>query len=285
VTDERVAVVTGASRGVGKGIAVALGAAGWTVFVTGRSTDAHVTYPALGGSVDETARSVTAAGGRGVAVRCDHTDDAQTSRLFDRVRSAGGHLDLLVNNAWSGYAAYHEDRPGDMTGPFWEQPLRVWDDMFTGGVRGHYAATVLAVPLLRPGALVLTVSFFPGSYPSGDDQVAYSVAKAADDRLVAVAAAQLKPRGIAAVSLYPGLVRTESVLRGAEYFDLSNSESPEFLGRAVVALADDPQILDRTGRCLVAAELGEEYGFTDVDGRRPVSVRPEYQRRDAPPGA
>ena len=180
MTQERIALVTGASRGVGKGIALALGAAGHTVWVTGRSTDGRVTYPHVGGSVEQTARAVDAAGGRGVPVVCDHTDDAQVAALIERVRADSGGLDLLVNNVWAGYAAYHEDRPGDMEGAFWEQPLSVWDDMFTGGVRAHYATTVLAVPLLRPGALIVTVSFFPGSYLSGEDQVAYSVAKAAE---------------------------------------------------------------------------------------------------------
>jgi NAD(P)-dependent dehydrogenase (short-subunit alcohol dehydrogenase family) len=279
MTDERVAVVTGASRGVGKGIAVALGEAGHTVYVTGRSTDSNVTFPQVGGTVEQTAREVTEAGGRGVPVVCDHTDDDPVAALFDRVRDEHGHLDLLVNNVWGGYAAYHEDRPQEMAGPFWEQPLRVWDDMFTAGVRAHYAATVLAVPLLRPGALVVTVSFFPGSYVSGDDQVAYSVAKAADDRMIAVMAAQLASRDVTAVALYPGLVRTEGVMRAADFFDLSNSESPQFVGRAVAALAADPQVARHTGRCLVAAELAEEYGFTDVDGARPASARPHFETR------
>jgi NAD(P)-dependent dehydrogenase (short-subunit alcohol dehydrogenase family) len=137
----------------------------------------------------------------------------------------------------------------------------------------------LAVPLLRPGALVVTVSFFPGSYVSGDDQVAYSVAKAADDRMVAVMAAQLASRGVTAVALYPGLVRTEGVLRAGEFFDLSNSESPQFIGRAVAALAGDPHVSRHTGRCLVAAELAEVYGFTDVDGSRPASTRPHFESR------
>ncbi len=272
-------MVTGATRGVGRGIAVALGEAGHTVYVTGRSTDARTTYPRLGGSVEQTARELTAAGGHGIAVPCDHTDDEQVAALFDRVRRESGRLDLLVNNVWGGYAAYHEDRHGDMTGPFWEQPLRVWDDMFAAGVRAHYVATVLAVPLLRRGALVVTVSFFPGSYVSAEDQVAYSVAKAADDRMVAVTAAQLAERGVAAVGLYPGLVRTEGVLRAAEFFDLANSESPQFAGRAVAALAADPHVARHTGRCLVAAELAGEYGFTDVDGARPASVRPHFEGR------
>jgi NAD(P)-dependent dehydrogenase (short-subunit alcohol dehydrogenase family) len=281
----RVAVVTGASRGVGKGVAVALGAAGYTVYVTGRSTDDRPTYPGIGGTIGQTAGEVTAAGGRGIPVRCDHTDDAQVSALFDQVRAEAGHLDLLVNNVWGGYAAYHEDRHGDMAGPFWQQPLTVWDDMFTAGVRAHYVATVLAVPLLRPGGLVVTVSFFPGSYPSGDDQVAYSVAKAADDRMIAVMAAQLAERDITAVALYPGLVRTEGVMRAAEYFDLSNSESPVFIGRAVAALADDPQVARRSGQCLVVAELAAEYGFSDVDGARPTSVRDHFAERGSQPHA
>jgi NAD(P)-dependent dehydrogenase (short-subunit alcohol dehydrogenase family) len=274
----KTAVVTGATRGVGKGIAIALGAAGYEVHVTGRSTGSAVTYPVVGGTVEETAAAVTAAGGKGVPVVCDHTDDAQVAALFDGI---GDSVDVLVNNVWGGYASYHEDRHTDMEGPFWEQPLRVWDDMFAAGVRAHYVATVLAVPKLRPGALVVTVSFFPGSYLNGDDQVAYSVAKVADDRMTAVMAEQLRPREVTAVALYPGLVRTEGVMRSAEFIDLSNSESPEFVGRAVVALATDPEVARLTGQCLVAAELAEKYGFTDTDGRRPSTVRPYFAGRAA----
>jgi NAD(P)-dependent dehydrogenase (short-subunit alcohol dehydrogenase family) len=163
--DGPVAVVTGASRGVGKGIAVALGEAGMTVYCTGRSAGGRPTYPGLGGAVDSTARAVDEAGGRGIGVVCDHRDDAQVTDLFARVAREHGRLDLLVNNVWGGYAAYHEGRPEDMEGPFWRQPISLWDDMFAAGVRAHYVATALAVPLLAPGALVVTVSFFPGGYP------------------------------------------------------------------------------------------------------------------------
>lgn len=273
------AVVTGASRGVGKGIARALGAAGYEVYVTGRSSGSAVTYPGLGGTVEQTASEVDSAGGRGVPVVCDHTDDEQVRSLFGRVAAESGGLDVLVNNVWGGYASYHEDRYDDMGGPFWTQPLRVWDDMFQAGVRAHYAATVLGAPLLRPGGLVVTVSFFPGSYPSGEDQVAYSVAKAADDRMIAVMAAQLRDREVTAVALYPGLVRTEGVLRAGGSFDLSNSESPEFVGRAVVALAADPEVSRFDGQCLVAAELAAQYGLTDVDGATPRSLRDQFAHR------
>jgi NAD(P)-dependent dehydrogenase (short-subunit alcohol dehydrogenase family) len=273
------AVVTGASRGVGRGIARALGAAGHEVWVTGRSSGTTVTYPVIGGTIEQTAAEVDEAGGRGVPVVCDHTDDGQVRALFDRVRDQAGGLDLLVNNVWGGYRSYHEDRHQDMRGAFWTQPLSVWDDMFQAGVRAHYAATVLAVPLLRPGGLVVTVSFFPGSYVDGSDQVAYSVAKVADDRMIEVMAAQLREREVTAVALYPGLVRTEAVMRNAEFFDMSNSESPEFTGRAVAALAADPEVSRFSGRRLVVAELAEEYGFTDVDGARPTSVRSFFASR------
>ena len=275
------AVVTGASRGVGKGIARALGAAGHEVYVTGRSTGSGVTHPVVGGTVEQTAAEVDAAGGRGVPVVCDHTDEDQVRALFDRVAGQSDGLDLLVNNVWGGYAAYHEDRYADMSGPFWSQPLQVWDEMFQAGVRAHYAATVLATPLLRPGGLVVTISFFPGSYLNGDDQVAYSVAKAADDRMVAVMAAQLRERDVTTVALYPGLVRTEGVLRAADFFDLSNSETPEFVGRAVAALAADPGVARFSGQCLVAAELAAEYGFTDIDGTTPTSVRDQFAQRSS----
>jgi len=171
-----VAVVTGASRGVGKGVAVALGGAGMTVYCTARSAGTP-TYAHLGGTVEETARDVTDAGGLGIAVACDHTDDDQVRALFARIARDHGRIDVLVNNVWGGYAAYHEDRFADLDAPFWTTPVAVWDDMFSAGVRAHYVASVLAVALMGPGALIVTISFFPGTYV-GDDAVAYSVAKA-----------------------------------------------------------------------------------------------------------
>ena len=268
------AVVTGASRGVGKGVAIALGESGMVVYCTARSTGA-ATYPHLGGTVEQTAQDVTEAGGLGIGVGCDHTDDEQVRALFERIGSDHGRVDVLVNNVWGGYAAYHEDRFGDLDGPFWTSPLSVWDDMFVAGVRAHYVASALGVPLMVAGGLIVTISFFPGTY-IGDDAVAYSVAKAADDRMVAMMARQLAGRGVSAVALYPGLVRTEGVLRAGDYFDLSNSESPIFVGRAVSAMAADPDVALLSGRAIAAAELADRYGFTDTDGRRPRSLRRDY---------
>jgi NAD(P)-dependent dehydrogenase (short-subunit alcohol dehydrogenase family) len=253
MSEDRIAIVTGASRGIGKGVAVALGAAGLTVYCTGRSTTARPTYPHLGGTVEETAAAVTAAGGRGVPVACDHSHDTQVRAFF----SGLDRIDLLVNNVWGGYRSYHEDRYDELAGPFWEQPLRVWDDMFVPGVRAHYTATALAVPKMRSGGLVVTIS----NRHSPGYSAAYNVAKAADDAMIASFAPQLAERGITAVSLQPGLVRTEGVLRAGDHFDLTGSQSPELVGRAVEALARDPKVCRHNGTALTVAEVAASYGL------------------------
>lgn len=269
----KIAVVTGASRGVGRGIALGLGEAGATVYVSGR-TEAEGQGPGgLTGTIHQTAAEVSAGGGHGIAIRCDHQDDAQTEALFAQVRREQGQSDILVNNVWGGYEYFADGTEFWKEQGFWDAPLSRRDSMFAAGVRAHYVSGVLAVPLMltQKRGLIVNTSFFAAQ--RDDIGVAYGVAKAADDRMAALMAHELRPHGIAAVSLCPGLVRTEGVLRAAEHFDLTNSESPQFLGRAVAALAADPQVLDKSGRWLVAAELAEEYGFTDVDGKRPASMR------------
>lgn len=262
------ALVTGASYGVGKGIALALGDAGATVFVTGRS-DALL----------ETARLVDERGGRGVPIRCDHTDDDQVREAFARVEAQAGGLDLLVNNVWGGYAGFHEGRFAEMGAPFWEKPFELYDANLSS-VRAHFTTTALAVPLLLPESLVVTISFFVGRYPRAVDDVAYTMAKAADDRLMLCAAAALRERGITCVSLWPGLVSTELVQRDAEAagFDLTRAETPEFTGRVIAALAADPAKAQLSGVAIPVAELAEHYGVDDVDGTRPVSARGAFVR-------
>jgi NAD(P)-dependent dehydrogenase (short-subunit alcohol dehydrogenase family) len=259
----KVAWVTGASRGIGRGVAVALGAAGWTVWVTARSTvDGSTSH--LPGTVEQTAAEVTAAGGRGIAVACDHRMEEQVRAVVDRIAAESGSLHLLVNNAWAGYERLNAGAWEEWNAPFWEQPLQLWDAMIGGGVRAHYVATALSAGLLRrtPGAVVVTVSMAVGAADRDDCNVAYSVAKAADDRLAAAMARQLRADGVASLSLYPGLVRTEGVMQFAEHLDLDGSQSPEGVGRVVAAVADDPGVMALTGRALDVAELAGRY---DVD--------------------
>jgi NAD(P)-dependent dehydrogenase (short-subunit alcohol dehydrogenase family) len=262
----RVAVVTGASRGIGKGIALALGEAGATIYVTGRS-DQGSTTEGLPGTARDTADAVTQRGGQGVAVRCDHTADAQVEALFARVMQEQGRLDLLVNNVWGGYEQQDWSR---FVAPFWEQPLRHWSGMFEAGVRAHLVATQLAVPLMlsnRRGLIVHTTAWDRDKYLGN---LFYDVAKAAVNRMAFGMARELQPHHVAVVALAPGFVRTERVLAafaGAGQLP-RNLESPEYIGRAVVALAGDANVMAKSGRVLTVGQLAAEYGFTDIDGRQ-----------------
>lgn len=279
-----VAVVTGASRGAGRGIAIELGAAGATVYVTGRSTRAAPAtgyesllalsgLDALPGTIDDTADAVTRAGGRGIAVRCDHGDEAQVQQLFERVQAEQGRIDLLVNNAWGG----HESFDGIFEAPFWRHPLSHWDAMMDRGVRHHLLASRAAAPLMVAqgrGLIVATTFWDRGHYLRGN--LYYDLAKAAINRLAFGVAEELRPHGVASLALSPGWMRTEFVLAGHHTDEahwqqvpaLARTESPRYLGRAVAALAGDAQVMSRSGQVLRVADLAREYGFTDVDGRQ-----------------
>jgi dehydrogenase/reductase SDR family member 1 len=250
--DGRVAVVTGGTKGVGRGVARQLADDGARVFVTGRSA-------ADGERLDA----------RTAAVRCDHRQDAEVEAAFERILREAGAIDILVNNVWGGYERMIENGQFTWTRPFWEQPIWRWDDMFHAGVRAHYRASQLAAPgmVANTRGLIVNISFWAAQKHVGN--VAYGVSKAATDKLTADMAHELRAHGVAVVSLYPGLVRTERVMEAAAWLDLRNSESPQFIGRAVSALASDPDVLRRTGQALVAASLAAEYGFTDVDGATP----------------
>jgi NAD(P)-dependent dehydrogenase (short-subunit alcohol dehydrogenase family) len=178
-------------------------------------------------------------------------------------------LDILVNTVWGGYENMVENGEFTWTKPFWKQPVWRWDAMFDAGVRAYYVASVHAARTMvaQRSGLIANVSFWAAQKHIGN--VAYGVSKAATDKLTADMAHELRQYGVAVVSLYPGLVRTEKVMEAASFLDLSNSESPEFIGRAVASLASDPNIIERSGQVLVAAALAQEYGFTDVDGKQP----------------
>lgn len=279
-----VAVVTGASRGAGRGIAVELGAAGATVYVTGRSTRTQPAgsygqllalsgLPALPGSIDDTASEVTQHGGRGIAVRCDHTREEEVVQLFAQVQREQGRVDLLVNNAWGG----HETFDGVFDAPFWQHPLAHWDAMFDRGVRNHLVAGRCAAPLMVQqgrGLMVTTTFWDRGNYLRGN--LFYDLAKAAMTRLAFGMAQELRPHGVASLAVSPGWMRTEFVLAGhhtdeAHWHErpaLARTESPRYLGRAVAALAADPRVLDKSGGVYRVGDLAREYGFTDVDGRQ-----------------
>ena len=267
--ENTIALVTGASRGVGKGIALGLGESRATVYITGRTVEEGTGPMGLPGTIHTTAQEVNALGGRGIAVKCDHTNDAEVAGVFARIQEAHGRLDLLVNNVWGGYENMFENDVFTWSLPFWQQPLWRWEAMFQAGVRASYVASHFAAPLMieQRSGLIVNISFWAAQKLIGN--VVYSMAKAATDRMTVSMAEELRDHHVAVVSLYPGLVRTESVMRSAEFLDLSNSESPQFIGRAVAALAADQNILERSGKTLVAAALAHEFGFTDIDGKQP----------------
>jgi dehydrogenase/reductase SDR family member 1 len=267
-----VAVVTGASRGVGRGIALGLGEAGATVYVTGRTVREGTGVEGLPGSITTTAEEVRQLGGEAIPVHCDHQNDSEVEALFRQVMRDHGQIDVLVNNVWGGYEGLILDDRYIDTFPFWEQPIARWDSMFAAGVRAHYVASVWAARAMtqRGRGLIVTVSFWAAQKFLGSP--AYGAAKAADDKLAKDMAVQLRDYNVASLGLYPGLVRTENVMRFADYMDLANSESPQFIGRVVAALGADQNIMAKSGQILVAAAVAREYGVTDVDGGNPRPV-------------
>jgi len=270
----KVAIVTGASRGAGRGIALALGDAGATVYVTGRSVRGKATTEHLPGTIEDTAEAVTARGGTGIPVRCNHTVDSDVETLFARVQNEQGRLDLLVNNAWGGYEK-HDFRT--FGAPFHEQPLRHWDGMFMAGVRAAMIASRLATSMMLQQKHGLIVSITAWDRDRFMVNVFYDVAKNAINRLTYGLARELKPHNIASIALAPGFMRTERVASAFEAVGnkdyLNFTESPEYVGRAVVAVASDSNVLAKSGRVLAVGDLAEEYGFTDIDGRRVPAFR------------
>jgi len=253
---QRVALVAGASRGVGRGVAVSLKQAGYVVYATGRSILEADLPP-------ETRR-----------IACDHTDDGQVRALFETIDAEEGRIDVLVNSVWGGYERMVEHGEFTWPAPFWEQPSWRWDAMMTAGVRAAFVTSQHAARMMIEAGrgLIVHLSYWAARKYIGNTP--YGVAKAATDKMAADMGHELADHGVTVVSLYPGLVRTEAVLASGA-FDLRNSESPEFIGRAVAALADDPNVERWNGRVAVAAQLGLAYGFSDTDGSRPRPMAEE----------
>lgn len=269
--EHKIAVVTGASRGAGRGIALVLGEAGATVYLTGRSVRGARTSELEGTTLEDTADMMAARGGLGIPVRTDHTQDREIDALFSRVQAESEKLDLLVNNAWGGY----KGMDATFDAPFWEQPTARFDKMFTAGVRASLVTTKAALPLLSPGSLVVntTLEMDPVFY---DAALFYRTAKVALNYLTFGMAHDLKQAGrnIAVLGVAPGWMRTEAMIEDSSQgvlteADLAQTESTEYVGCAILALATDPDAAAKSGQILRTRDLALEYGFTDVDGRQP----------------
>jgi NAD(P)-dependent dehydrogenase (short-subunit alcohol dehydrogenase family) len=254
-----VAVVTGAARGIGRGIALVLGEAGATVYVTDHQTRAN-RHAELPGTVEDTAEEVTTRGGHGIPVDLDHTDDDAVATLFAYIRDEHGGLDLLVANAFDGNALPFTG------GPFWTLPLGHWRNMIDAGVRGHLVAAWHAAPLLieRRGLAVLTGYTDPSAEVLGDN-VFYDLAMTAVSRLASTLAHDLGPHGATVLAISPGFTRTEAIVAALGDALPPGTDSVELCGRAVRALLADPDVARHAGRAVRVADLAAEYGFTDVD--------------------
>ena len=269
----RVAIVTGASRGIGKGCALELACAGATVYVTGRTVEpgSH----ALPGTVGETVAEIEAAGGRAIAMPCDHTKDEEVRALFDHVERESGGLDVLVNSAFADPGIEGSD-------PFWETPFDWYDTLCDSGTRGAYVASALAIPMMlgRGTGLIVNISSLGAEHFF--QHVAYGMGKAALDKLTRDAGRQLRKRDVSVVSIWPFIVKTEAVLKlvaEGSPMVLDEAESQRFVGKGVVAIAGDPDRMERTGQSFTSLQLAEAYGFVDEGGSLPGGSPPSRLAR------
>nr|WP_251010796.1 SDR family NAD(P)-dependent oxidoreductase [Variovorax paradoxus] len=265
----RIAVVTGATRGVGKGVALALGEAGATVYVTGRTFDpGRSNWP---GSLSETVSEIQRRGGTAIPIVCDHADDANVKQVFERVHDEqGGRIDVLVNNVFAAPA----QMPANV--PFWELDDEIWETLLRVGLRSHYIASRCAAPRMverRQGLIVNTSS---GGAVRYTFNVPFGVQKAGVDKMAKDMAHDLRPHNVASIVIWPGFIKSEKFLAQPDRVPpalakriMEHGESAEFAGRAVAALAADPEVMTKSGQLLLVAELAREYGFVDIDGRLP----------------
>ena len=272
--ENKVALVTGASRGIGKGIAIALTKSGATVYITGRTEQNEHKTTKLSGSIYQTRDEITSLGGKCIAIRCDHTIDEEVVDVFDQIFKRHNKLDILVNSVWGGYEYFNDGTKFWLERGFWESPISRWDKMFSSGVRAAYFASAQAAKIMvkQQSGIIFNLSFWAAE--RSDKGVAYCTSKAATNKMTEAMAYELHPFNIPVICLYPGIVRTEAVMQNKEHFDLSNSESPEFIGRVIAKMASDPKAIEKTGKILIAAKEAMKYGISDVNGKqpRPLSV-------------
>lgn len=274
----KVCLVTGASRGIGRGIALSLGEQGATVYITGRTLDPDSTQR---GSLKVTADEISSRGGKAIPIQCDHEVDGEIDNLFTTIKDQQGRLDLLVNNAFKGVVGIG----ANVGKPFWEQDIYTWDDVMNVGLRCHYVATQKAALMMIPNKEGLIVNISSPGAVFDFFTVGYGAGKAALDKMSAMCGKELRKHNVAVMSLWPGLVRTEHMegfaARAKEgnnkvagiKIDISKGESVEYSGRAIVGLMNDAQLMKKTGKTVLTTDLGREYGFTDVDGKQHLSMR------------
>ena len=264
----KIALVTGATKQVGRGVAIGLAEAGAKVYVTGR----YLTHRRYGpknpwGTLEQTIKEIEAVGGTGIPIVCDHTNDNQTRAVFDQIEQEEGQLDILVNGVWAGYDKMRADRENyPWESDFWEQPTELWDDMFIG-VRASYVANTMAAPIMvrQKSGLIVNITWFVGRLYS--ENVAYGVSHTALDRMAADMAIELKPHNVATISLTPlGIVEDTQ-------WNVKDAESARFIGRVITALYTDKTLLSKSGQVLGTRVLAKHYGITDDNGKRPPIIR------------
>jgi dehydrogenase/reductase SDR family protein 1 len=244
--------------------------------VTGRTEHPESATVPLPGTIHATAALVTQAGGLGIAMHCDHRDDQQVRAVFDHIMATHGRLDILVNNAWEGYQAKQRSKKSGFHTPFWKLTPAFWDTMFTVGVRSHYVASSYAAAIMvqQQRGLIVHLSATAGHVYSAN--VAYGVSKAAVNRMAADMAKELQPHQIAVIALCPEIVATEMIMAHRKNQALEKwMETPLFVGRAVVALASDPHLMQKSGSVCRTRALAQEYGFTDIHGHQPKWEPPQ----------
>jgi len=268
----KIALVTGATKQIGRGVAIGLAEAGAKVYVTGR----YISKRRYGkrnpwGTLNQTIKEIEEVGGIGVAVKCDHQKDNETRAVFDKIEQDEGRLDILVNGVWQGYDKMRADKAYPWEANFWKQPPELWDDMFMG-VRASYIANSMAPPLMikQKRGLIVNITWFAGR--AYMENVAYGVAHAALDRMAADMAVDLRPHNIAAISLCPmGAVEDTQ-------WNVKNAESGRFIGRVVNGLYNDKELLSKSGGIFGTRLLAKSYGITDDNGQLP-QITPFAERK------